>query len=46
MIDLGQRASVEDVIVKDQRFSFGERLLLIAGCLSVVVLLLAALGGP
>lgn len=45
MTDLGHRASVEDVIVKDQRFSFGERLLLIAGCMSLMVLVLAALGG-
>jgi hypothetical protein len=46
MNDLGHRASVEDMIVKDQRFSFAERLLVIAGCMSVIVLLLAALGGP
>jgi hypothetical protein len=46
MNDLGHRASVEDVIVKEQRFSFAERILLVAGCMSVIVLLLAALGGP
>ncbi len=45
MTELGHRASVEDVLQKDQRFSFGERLLIIAGCMSVIVLVMAAFGG-